>query len=621
MTMNQRSLRIEKLLFLAIFLLALAVRLVDLGAMPLNDREASLALQALQISRGEKPPLTGQPLYILSTGGLFFLFGNSNFIGRLLPALAGTVLILAVYLLRRQIGSNTALIFALAVALDPGFVTQSRLAGGLMLAMASLALCYYFWLNQQPVLCGVMLAFSLLGGTSFLHGAIALALAVFISRKLEQTLTPLPSGRAHPDTFNSASREAEQTPAPLPSGRAQRNIFVSALITLLLGGTLFFIVPQGLSAVAAIFTEYLSAWFKPSGTPLSWMLLALPVYHPLAVTFAAVALFRNFALKNSSAMSNGRQRFLSLWFIIAFLMSLLYPSRQMGDLLWALLPLWLLAAREMENSFFPLDQPRWIPILQACAVFILLVMFWLQVAAYSQILSTIGFNLLRLATILSTLVLIGLVVWLVSLGKSPRAAWQGLSLGLLLSLGLYSFAGTWGSAVNYPWSQVFRQEFWKSYPQIADADLLQKTIHDLSSWKVGRSDRLSITLAVDSPALRWLLRHQQNLSLIPEEAALAGFASGGNTPLPDIIITRAVAQPPSLAASYRGQDFNWQVAPIWQSGIPADPLGWLLFRRASWQPETIILWVRSDVFPSGMELPASQSAPLPDDQLEENPAQ
>lgn len=255
-------------------------------------------------------------------------------------------------------------------------------------------------------------------------------------------------------------------------------------------------------------------------------------------------------------------------------------------------------------------------------MFILFAMFGLQVAAYSQIMSAIGFNLLRVATILSTLVLIGLVVWLVSLTCSSRSAWQGLFLGALLAIGIFSFAGTWSSAINYPWSQVFRQEFWKSYPRIADADLVQKTIHDLSSWKVGRSDRLAITLAVDSPALRWLLRDQQNIHLLPEEAALAGFGAQANAPMPDIIITRASAQTPSLAAAYRGQDFNWWVNPIWQSSLPADPLSWLLFRRAPWQPEQIILWVRSDVFPSGAELPPSQSAPVLEEQFEESqPAQ
>ncbi|MFZ5808830.1 MAG: hypothetical protein ACOY16_06070 [Chloroflexota bacterium] len=607
MTTNQRSLPLEQLLFLFAFLLAAAVRFTHLGLAPLNDNEASQALQALQLVRGEHPSLAGQPLYILSTSALFFLFGSANFVARFLPALAGSLLIPLFYLSRRQLGVAPALVLSFALALDPGFVSQSRLAGSPMPALTALAFAVYFWSNRRLSLNGLCLGFALLSAPAVIHGILGVFLAFIAARALERRLN------------------AEHLPYPLsiftlPAEKHtwQKGLLATSL-TLLLAGTLFLLVPQGLSALAGALPDYLLGWGKPAGVPAGWLILTLSVYHPIAILFAVSAVFRSFFWRNSASQPDGLQRFLVLWFLISFLLCLIYPGRQMGDLLWPLLPLWLLAAQEIARIAVPMEKPRWILLLQASLTFIFLTLFWLQVAAYSQVLYTLGFNLLRLATIFSTLVLVALLVWLVDLAQSRRAAWQGLSVGLLAALSLYTLSCTFGSAFNYPWSQVFRQEFWKPYPQIGDADLLQKTIQDLSSWSTGRPDRLSITLAVNSPALHWLLRHQTNLTLLPEDAVLHGFRLGQDSPIPDILITRANSPGPSLTTAFRGQDFNWWFLPIWQYSPPADPLAWALFRRAQWQAEPVILWARSDLFPGGTASPAPAQQPIPEEQFEDSP--
>ncbi len=65
--MNPPRLRYEGWLYGLAFLIGLALRLVQLGAAPLTDSEATLALQALHIADGMRPLLGPQPAYILLT--------------------------------------------------------------------------------------------------------------------------------------------------------------------------------------------------------------------------------------------------------------------------------------------------------------------------------------------------------------------------------------------------------------------------------------------------------------------------------------------------------------------------------------------------------------------------
>ena len=92
----------EGWLYALAFILAVGLRFIQLGAMPLTDIEAAPALQALQIAQGLKPALSPYPFYILSTSVLFFLYGSgTDFLARFIPALTGSLLVFAPLILRR----------------------------------------------------------------------------------------------------------------------------------------------------------------------------------------------------------------------------------------------------------------------------------------------------------------------------------------------------------------------------------------------------------------------------------------------------------------------------------------------------------------------------------------
>jgi predicted membrane-bound mannosyltransferase len=126
--MNSRLPRHETILYLFAFLLALGLRFVRLGELPLTDSEARLALDALSIVKGGSPALSSHVSYTNLTAVLFFVFGSFHFLARFWPALAGTALVFVPLLFREQIKPNVAILLAFFFAIDPALVALSRQA-------------------------------------------------------------------------------------------------------------------------------------------------------------------------------------------------------------------------------------------------------------------------------------------------------------------------------------------------------------------------------------------------------------------------------------------------------------------------------------------------------------
>ena len=68
------KIRTEQMLYLVAFLLALGIRLLNLGDASLSDFESGWALQSLGLVRGEPVTLGAQPGYIFPTLIFFSLF-------------------------------------------------------------------------------------------------------------------------------------------------------------------------------------------------------------------------------------------------------------------------------------------------------------------------------------------------------------------------------------------------------------------------------------------------------------------------------------------------------------------------------------------------------------------
>ena len=584
--MKTEHITVEKSLFVLAILLALGLRLWHLGQAPLSDFEASWALQALHLSRGDSLSLGPSPGYVLLTGLIFFLIESSNATARLWPAIAGTLLVGLPWLLeagspRRGgspiIGRNAAIILAFGLAIDPGLVALSRLAGSPMLALSFglFALgCIYV---RRPVWAGVFGGLALLGGPAVLQGGLVLLL-VWAAGELV--------GR-----FGALGGNAGRRPAMTGFDRSARNGLIAAGGTVLLAGTLFLSFPQGLGALASVIPAYLAGWVKPSGVPAVRLLAALVIYQPLALVFGLTNAVRGWTQKDE------RSVWMSLWALVALLLALLYPGRQVSDLAWVIVPLWGLAAFEIARQLHVESGERLPAIGQGVLIFILLALFWLNLAGLSQAGGDLQVYRLRWAVILGTLALGAVTTILVGLGWSAPAAQRGLSWGLGGALFFYTVSSLWGVSQLRANGE---QELWTPTPAIDQAKQLVVTLGDLSEWKTGRRDAIDILAVNPTPSLEWLLHDWEQV-----EYASDIKAEG----LPSVILAPESASSPSLAAAYRGQDFAWQVYPNWSGALPPDWAEWLVFRKAPQKVEHIILWARADVFPGGTLVPGGESNP------------
>jgi hypothetical protein len=563
---NLNRITTELGLYILAFALAVGVRLLHLGAAPLSEFEASWALQALNISRGDLVNIGPNPGYVSLTGLAFFLFGSSNFLARFWPAIVGSLLIWLPFSFRRNLGQKVALVLAFGLSIDPGLVALSRLVGGPMLAIGFGLLALGFYNLKKPVLAGISVGLALLSGPAILHGMVGLGLAYLCSRLLFRWKPGI------------SFEENESFPHIAELGKP---LFISAILTILFVGSLFFNYPQGLSALAGTIPDTLNIWFDPSGIPTSRVFLAPIIYQPFAIFFMVLGAMR--LLRGNSFIPG----WLYIWFITALTVALIFPGRQVSDLGWVLIPLWSLAAIEITHLMRINDWEK-VPVYgQASLLFLLLGLGWFNLSALSLHEGDVQSLQLRLAVIGGTIGFGVITTILVAMGWSPSVAKRGLALGVGFSLGLYVIANMWGV------SQLRKngeQELWHPAPYIRQADLLTKTMSDISEWHTGHRQHLRVFIITQGDSLRWLLRDWN------EVIFLDGIPSDE---LPYAIITSLEQPEPQLGVSYAGQDFSWFISPAWEGSLPLNWTHWLVFRNSPKIVERIILWVRTDVLPGG----------------------
>lgn len=567
--MNSSRLKYEGWLYWLAFLIALGLRLIQLGATPLTDSESQFALQAFHIAQGNDTLLGPQPVYILFTSFLFLVTEATNFMARFLPAIVGSLLVFTPFYFREKIKPRAALILAFLFALDPGLTALSRQANGTILALTFLLFAWGMWRNRRTIPAGIFAGLALLSGPSIWSGVLILGLTFIFLRGMTGLTTQQPE-------------------------QDKRSVLLSIVATLLLGGTLFFTTPNGLSALFNSIPAYLAGWTAPSMFTPGRMLIAFLAYEPLGIFLAIFALIRGFRL------GSGREIRLGIWLGLSLLISVFY--RQTSELVWVLIPLMVLATRELSRSLDIYPEERVEVSVVSGAVMILLIYIWFNVASiglnpYQEIGSTsipVFGSMMDLPIGPRYIILIGasliLVVCinLVAFGWSPRTARLGMTWSFSLFLGAYALAAAWGASGQRMPNGI---EFWKPDQPPIHAELLMSSVNDISLFSKGHIQAQPVTvMGLNSPSLEWSLRdHEVTVVSVldPLDA-------------PPIVITPLMGEL-ELSSAYRGQDFTWRQPPSWNNIQAPDWIRWLVYRQLPRETETIILWVRDDLFPDARE--------------------
>ncbi len=150
--------------------IALALRLIDLGARPFHHDESQDAYFSWRLfTEGDYAynPLLHGPLRFYLTTAMYAIFGASDTVARLAPALMGTAMVALPYLVRRQIGRIAAFTAAVLLAVGPSYLYFSRFAREdiyiACITLALLAVVLRFLdspRRHHPALMGALLAAS-----------------------------------------------------------------------------------------------------------------------------------------------------------------------------------------------------------------------------------------------------------------------------------------------------------------------------------------------------------------------------------------------------------------------------------------------------------------------------
>ncbi|MGQ9586272.1 MAG: flippase activity-associated protein Agl23 [Anaerolineae bacterium] len=120
---------LERWLYVLIGVVALVTRLWGLGDRAMSHDESLHVVYAWKLYAGEgyqHDPMMHGPFLFHITALLYLLFGDSDFTGRLAPALFGVGLVLLPYLMRRWLGRLGALVASVLLLLSPSIFYYSR---------------------------------------------------------------------------------------------------------------------------------------------------------------------------------------------------------------------------------------------------------------------------------------------------------------------------------------------------------------------------------------------------------------------------------------------------------------------------------------------------------------
>lgn len=558
----------ETVLYGAAFLLALSLRMAGLGLKPLDDAEAVWALQAFRFSQGESTLIGAEPLLVVWNAILFFFTGASPFWARLIPALFGSSLVLLAPGLKPSIGKIPALLAAFFIAVDPGFIAGARQAGGLPIALFGCASALFLLSRRQFSWMGLSLALAILGG----QNAWLVGLIIGITFLWGKVFA------GNEDVESTAEIQPVRLVAWL----------VGALLVL---GSGFFFVPQGISAIGSAIAGFFSSWTVPASVSVSQLLAGVYSGAPVWLVFGLWEMVRGLRRRDSFTSLCARFLFISL------LVLFIFPGRATLHASLITLPLIIMSARWFAVFFSRQEVPA--VVMVGLSFLNLALILFVYYNLWKIFIGQPGFGenayLVRWLSAAGGLALILLIALLIAWGWSETLAPKAALSGLLLGLALLQVSAAWSATGLGRRPQA---EIWWSSAWIQDVQLVQQTMDDISLWNTGEKDKLEVVvIGVHSPALEWLLR-DQTYRVVEKLAAVEQ---------PDLVITRD-QDSLGLSAAYTGQDFVWENQPAWRLMMPLEWLEWMVSRDAPQEKIPLVLWARSDLLPGNNSV-TGQTAP------------
>lgn len=330
-------------------LVALSMRFIQLNIYTLAQREAQWAYESWTLYLGKQLPNsadlpTVSPVFLLLQSLSYFLFGVTDAIARVVPALLGLGLVALILLLRPFLSRYAVFGMIALAALSPTLVFASRtsdpvIAVGFFSLLTFVAVLRAGHADTRghvitwTVVAGFAAAATLGSGKEGVTALIAIVVALAIGAFTDPR---------EPD------RPRDAIASGLRAMRADRTAPVAGLVAFVI--TLIVLFSRGFSDISALsgIAKTFTSWGRmmttqASTTPIQFFLYASLLYEILAVVFAIVAVT---AGRSTGVKHRERTELhpgpLAGWFVVALLLQSLASGRQADQLTIVTLPLVLL---------------------------------------------------------------------------------------------------------------------------------------------------------------------------------------------------------------------------------------------------------------------------------------
>lgn len=642
-------LNVETGLYILIGVVALGIRLIQLGNVPLSAAEAQAALSTWRrVSMADLPliPPVSAGLDSL-TAVSFWLFGASEFWARFWPVIAGVALVFTPLVFRRELGRGAALVASALLAVSPTLMAASRIADGTTLSALSLVVAAAGLRNLagQPggrgwLTAGLGFGLGLASGPRFISGIVASALALLVvifARPLVARRLRIGFGAVRPNV---------------------NRILLVTVATFVLAASTGLLNPSGLSAATGGLLVWFAGWSPGADARSAWLVpQVLFIHEPLLMVMGAAGLYVAFLSGSWQALrrrvrlvfaagddpqlaspeqtpgyglgagalgesalgagaagglglaavgaggggrlgdfieNNGAAVVLGAAALGALLYGLIYLGREAGDGVWVVLPLAMLAGTVLAETFAgDWFEGEFATVLaQAAVLFVMLVFVYFNLAGYGRNSSLVADKPLELRLYIAGAVVgLGLFVTVMfALGWTTLSALRGAAL----ALGVSMLIGTLGAGFSLIISRsTSPNELWTASPTQTNINLMMQTIRDTSQRSAGQEQDLEIAVVNDPIAddqnrlLGWELRGFSRARFVDSMDLAVGSP---------IIIADAAVSDPRLESGYAGEKFPVQARPGQADPSVQSLVNWWLFRE--WPTEvsrTVALWVRADV--------------------------
>ncbi|MFN8471925.1 MAG: TIGR03663 family protein [Anaerolineae bacterium] len=571
-TSGRSVVTLEKGIYGVLVLVALVLRLVDLGGAPMNAHEAGQAIAAYTLATGAGLPSGIYNPLLLTFNFVTFVFGGaSDTFARLLPALAGALLVAIPYWMRRWLDRPGAIASATLLAISPAFVLFSRLVDPAVIAAFAIAATLTMGLRvlvshipRRYILTAAYLAVALVAGrSSWVWALLTIGFALAVVYYPEDSVTR--------EDILAAARALRDDRSTLIT-----TIVVGVVVFLVLSTSVFF-NPTGLQAVL----DTAAGWWRAGGESVAaWhYLLDMAAYDTLTLILGIVGLvWLIFRRRNLFAV------YLGLWFLVMLILSLVSPVRPPSGVIAILLPLTLLAGMLLGEFFSGVaESATW----EREGLLVLIALPFV-VGPLFRLTEYLAPLTPPTASTLTPLVLLGIFVLGLAIvfaggwslfGRAVALRAAGLLIVLLLGLALVR------STVSVAYSMsLIPQEFLTGSQTSPDVVRVVDDLQGVALDRFGAAQTQPV--AVDAsltPTLLWYLRYFPNVD------ARNNAATSGVSQILAAAPTTPQVQPPQGYVGQRARfETNWT-----PSGMgPREWLRWFFYRDAGGAPPQVdwMIW-------------------------------